>query len=191
MIPCKESFKIWLQWWWWQTRNRRRRNVLNSVSESNDGKSSSSAIIIMRGCNFFKSKLSLLPRSVHGCYTYVPPFVLTKKYNVISFFFSNKSCCLFLLYIQFSQLNLEIDIGARLEDRGKLRIGEDGAPFASAMFENSSFQSCFFLRCPLLLWCSHSPEQTIKTRTLNVSTSCLCQTKDLEQSGDVERRRKG
>lgn len=53
---------------------------------------------------------------------------------------------------------LEIDIGARLEDRGKLRIGENGAPFASAMFENSSFECCFFLRCPLLLWCSHSPQ---------------------------------
>lgn len=121
--------------------------MLNSVGDSDDGKSSS-VVIIMRGRSSFKSKLSLLPRTVHSRDTNVSPFVL------------------------------EIDIGARLEDRGELRIGENGAPFASAMFENSSLKSCFFLRCPLLLWCSHSPRTHNNNKDKNLeclSTSCLCQ----------------
>lgn len=86
------------------------------------------------------------------------------------------SLSLFLLVYRVSYL--EIDIGARLEDRGELRIGENGAPFASAMFENSSLKSCFFLRCPLLLWCSHSPRTHNNNKDKNLeclSTSCLCQ----------------
>lgn len=117
--------------------------MLSSVGDSDDGKSSS-VVIIMRGRSSFKSKLSLLPRSVHSRYTNVSPFVL------------------------------EIDIGARLEDRGELGIGENGAPFASAVFENSSLKSCFFLRCPLLLWCSHSPTTHNNSNLECLSTSCLC-----------------